>query len=278
MSGQNHSQVPYPYDPNNYVSNTTPSTDPPQTYYGYDYNAYSSNAVHYTSNSTTSGYEGYGDYSTYNASAYYYPSTGGTAATSTATTATVVEAPPSMINTTVSLSSNASINNKSGHNQHQQDRGLSSSFHGPTKDEMMTGTNEQSGMSSSNKQQSSKKKQKTIIRAAGGEVWEDPTLLEWDLNDFRLFCGDLGNEVTDDVLYKAFCKYPSIQKAKVIRDKRTGKSKGYGFVSFKDADEFVKAWKEMNGKYVGNRPIKLRKSTWKERNIDVKTKKHHPYK
>ncbi|CAJ0896176.1 9505_t:CDS:10 [Entrophospora sp. SA101] len=63
---------------------------------------------------------------------------------------------------------------------------------------------------------------------------------------FKLFCGDLGNEVTDDMLYKAFSKYSSIQKAKVIRDKRTGKSKGYGFVSFKDADEFVKAWKEMN--------------------------------
>ncbi|CAJ0906650.1 7915_t:CDS:10 [Entrophospora sp. SA101] len=82
---------------------------------------------------------------------------------------------------------------------------------------------------------------------AGGEVWEDSTLLEWDSNDYRLFCGDLGNEVTDDMLYKAFSKYSSIQKAKVIRDKRTGKSKGYGFVSFKDADEFVKAWKEMNG-------------------------------
>ncbi|CAJ0911854.1 3492_t:CDS:2, partial [Entrophospora sp. SA101] len=84
------------------------------------------------------------------------------------------------------------------------------------------------------------------LLAAGGEVWEDSTLLEWDSNDYRLFCGDLGNEVTDDMLYKAFSKYSSIQKAKVIRDKRTGKSKGYGFVSFKDADEFVKAWKEMN--------------------------------
>ncbi|CAJ0868678.1 11419_t:CDS:2 [Entrophospora sp. SA101] len=120
-------------------------------------------------------------------------------------------------------------------------------------------------------------KQKTIVRAAGGEVWEDSTLLEWDSNDFRLFCGDLGNEVTDDMLYKAFSKYLSIQKTKVIRDKRTGKSKGYGFVSFKDADEFVKAWKEMNGKYVGNRPIKLRKSNWKDRNFDAKSKKHHPY-
>ncbi|KAI9350603.1 hypothetical protein DFJ73DRAFT_614427, partial [Zopfochytrium polystomum] len=111
-------------------------------------------------------------------------------------------------------------------------------------------------------------KKKKMLRAAGGEVWEDPTLLEWDPNDFRLFCGDIGNEVTDDTLWRAFSKYPSLQKAHVARDKRTQKSKGYGFVSFKDADDFVKAMREMNGKYVGNRPIKLRKSTWDERNVD----------
>ncbi|KAJ3414642.1 hypothetical protein HDV05_006283 [Chytridiales sp. JEL 0842] len=112
------------------------------------------------------------------------------------------------------------------------------------------------------------KKKKKLLRAAGGEVWEDPTLQEWDRDDFRIFCGDLGNEVNDDLLQKAFSKYPSLQKVKVVRDKKTLKSKGYGFVSFKDPNDFVKALKEMNGKYVGNRPIKLRKSTWDERNAD----------
>ncbi|KAI8850491.1 hypothetical protein BC829DRAFT_374327 [Chytridium lagenaria] len=110
------------------------------------------------------------------------------------------------------------------------------------------------------------KKKKKMLRVAGGEVWDDPSLQDWDANDFRLFCGDLGNEVNDDMLFKAFVKYPSLQKVKVVRDKRTSKTKGYGFVSFKDPNDFVKAMREMNGKYVGNRPIKLRKSTWDERN------------
>ena len=84
--------------------------------------------------------------------------------------------------------------------------------------------------------------------------------------------GDLGNEVTDEILRTSFKSYPSLQKVKVVRDRRTGKSKGYGFVSFKDPNDFTKAMKEMNGKYVGNRPIKLRKSTWKDRSLENQDK------
>jgi RNA recognition motif-containing protein len=117
------------------------------------------------------------------------------------------------------------------------------------------------------------KKNIKYVRTAGGEVWEDSSLAEWDPNDFRIFCGDLGNEVNDEALARAFRKYPTFQKAKIIRDKKSNKSKGYGFVSFKDPNDFVRAMKEMNGKYVGNRPIKLRKSQWKERQLNVAKKR-----
>ena len=61
----------------------------------------------------------------------------------------------------------------------------------------------------------------------------------------------------------------------MVRDKRSNKSKGYGFVSFKDPADFTRAIKELNGKYVGSRPIKLSKSNWKDRNIDqVKSKQN----
>ena len=114
--------------------------------------------------------------------------------------------------------------------------------------------------------------------------------MNWDHNDFRLFCGDLGNDVTDEVrqfksfnlsnlllqvLTRTFSRYSSFQKARVVRDKRSNKSKGYGFVSFKDPADFTRAIKELNGKYVGSRPIKLSKSNWKDRNIDqVKSKQN----
>lgn len=119
------------------------------------------------------------------------------------------------------------------------------------------------------------KKPKKMIRVAGGQLWEDTSLLNWDHNDFRLFCGDLGNDVTDEVLTRTFSRFPSFQKARVVRDKRSNKSKGYGFVSFKDPQDFTRAIKELNGKYVGSRPIKLSKSSWKDRNIDqVKQKQN----
>ena len=117
-------------------------------------------------------------------------------------------------------------------------------------------------------------KVKKCLRAAGGQIWEDNTLTEWDPDDFRLFVGDLGNDVTDEVLTRGFSKYTSFVKAKVIRDKRTNKSKGYGFVSFKDPSDYIRAMKEMDGKYLGSRPIKLRKSTWKERSLDIVKKKN----
>ena len=86
-------------------------------------------------------------------------------------------------------------------------------------------------------------------------------------SDFRIFVGDLGNEVSDEVLRRAFSRYASLAKAKVIRDKRTQRTKGYGFISFTDPMDFAKALKEMNGKYIGNRPCKLTKSSWKDREL-----------
>lgn len=111
---------------------------------------------------------------------------------------------------------------------------------------------------------------KGVLRQAAGQRWRDPTLDEWPENDHRIFVGDLGNEVNDDLLAKAFSKYPSFVKAKVIRDKRTNKTKGFGFVSFTDVTDFAKALKNEQGKYVGNRPVKLRKSSWEERLAPVK--------
>lgn len=136
---------------------------------------------------------------------------------------------------------------------------------------------------------------RTVLRKGAGEVWEDQSLMEWDPAHFRLFIGDLGNDVNEDDLVKAFGPekgWQSFVKAKVVRDKVTNKTRGYGFVSYSDPEDFMKgpymlryalglfklihrptAWKAMNGKYVGSRPVKIQKATTTVRQIDIGAKK-----
>lgn len=113
-------------------------------------------------------------------------------------------------------------------------------------------------------------KKKTVYREGGGKKWADDSLTEWDPQHLRLFVGNLAGETTDDSLLKAFSRWQSVQKAKVIRDKRTNKSKGYGFVSFSDPDDFFQSAKEMNGKYIQSHPVVVRKSTTEIKTTSVK--------
>ncbi|CAM9186774.1 unnamed protein product, partial [Chrysoparadoxa australica] len=116
-------------------------------------------------------------------------------------------------------------------------------------------------------------KPRKFVRVGAGDVWEDKTLAEWPDNDWRLFVGDLGNETTDEMLGGMFKDYSSYAMAKVIRNKHNGKTRGYGFVSFLDGLDMMKALREKQGVYLGNRPMKLRKSDWADQNIGSVRKK-----
>jgi hypothetical protein len=107
----------------------------------------------------------------------------------------------------------------------------------------------------------------SIVRSCAGERWVDSSLLEWPENDIRLFVGDVGNDVTDEMLCRAFSKYPSFARGKVVRDHRTDKTKGFGFVSFLEPADALLALKEMHGQYIGLRPITLSRSKWAEKSI-----------
>ena len=83
----------------------------------------------------------------------------------------------------------------------------------------------------------------------------------FDPSHWRLFVGNLGPEVTDSLLLNTFKNaYPSTSKVLLVRDRKTQKSKGYSFVAFGDGKEFLKALKEMNGKWIGNRQCIIKKS------------------
>jgi len=96
-------------------------------------------------------------------------------------------------------------------------------------------------------------------------------------NSLTVFIGDIPMTVQDDeVLRQAFeDSFPGINIASVhlIKDAVTKATKGFGFVSFLDPFDCARALKEMNGKYIGNRPVKLRKSVWDRRAFTPNNKK-----
>ncbi|GAB2259719.1 hypothetical protein Droror1_Dr00010574 [Drosera rotundifolia] len=75
--------------------------------------------------------------------------------------------------------------------------------------------------------------------------------------DYTIFVGDLSPDVTDYALLETFkAGYPSVKGAKVVMDRLTGRSKGYGFVRFSDENEQQRAMNEMNGVTISSRPMR----------------------
>ena len=75
------------------------------------------------------------------------------------------------------------------------------------------------------------------------------------------------------MLGRSFSKYATFQKAKAVRHAKSGEHKGYGFVSFGEIGDMVKALKEMDNKYIGNRPCKVREGS-KHRQRSVASTTH----
>lgn len=75
-------------------------------------------------------------------------------------------------------------------------------------------------------------------------------------NHFHLFVGDLSPEVNDQILTKAFQVFGSLSDCRVMWDMNTGKSRGYGFLAFRDRTDAEQAIAAMNGEYLGSRAIR----------------------
>ncbi|KAL7912054.1 hypothetical protein GGI35DRAFT_305209 [Trichoderma velutinum] len=72
-----------------------------------------------------------------------------------------------------------------------------------------------------------------------------------------LFAGSLAWSVDDDTLYQAFQSFDGLVGARVVTEKGTGRSRGFGYVDFKDAESAQVAYEAMQGQDVGGRNINL---------------------
>jgi RNA recognition motif-containing protein len=73
----------------------------------------------------------------------------------------------------------------------------------------------------------------------------------------NIYIANLGFNVGNEDLRSLFTNYGAIISAKVIIDKITNQSRGFGFVEMADEEAGQKAIKEMNGVMVDGRPIKV---------------------
>jgi len=71
----------------------------------------------------------------------------------------------------------------------------------------------------------------------------------------RLYAGNLSYKMTEAELQQAFAVFGKVDSVTIITDKRTGNSKGFGFVEMPNKAEAEKAIRELNGKDVGGRAI-----------------------
>ncbi len=71
----------------------------------------------------------------------------------------------------------------------------------------------------------------------------------------KLYVGNLSFSVTEGSLQDMFAPFGNVESARLITDRDSGRSKGFGFVEFSSDDEAEKAIAEMNGKEVEGRAL-----------------------
>ena len=73
----------------------------------------------------------------------------------------------------------------------------------------------------------------------------------------KLYVGNLAFSVTDDELMQAFTSFGTVVSARVVMDRMTGRSKGFGFVEIEDDAMADEAVDKMNGQTIGGRPVRV---------------------
>ncbi|XP_010541810.1 PREDICTED: RNA-binding protein CP33, chloroplastic [Tarenaya hassleriana] len=73
----------------------------------------------------------------------------------------------------------------------------------------------------------------------------------------KIYAGNLGWGLTSQGLKNAFANQPGLLGAKVIYDRNSGRSRGFGFISFESTDAVQSALDAMNGVEVEGRPLRL---------------------
>ena len=80
----------------------------------------------------------------------------------------------------------------------------------------------------------------------------------------NIYVSNLGFNVQDEDLKEFFTPFGEVTSAKIITDRETGRSRGFGFVEMTDAEASKKAIAELNDATIDGRTIKVTEAKPKE--------------
>lgn len=81
---------------------------------------------------------------------------------------------------------------------------------------------------------------------------------------YKLFVGGLPFSTTDDELQQLFAAHGTVASAVVVKDRDSGRSKGFGFVEYENDEEGKAAEKALNGSDLGGRSITVNEARPRE--------------
>lgn len=80
----------------------------------------------------------------------------------------------------------------------------------------------------------------------------------------NIYVGNLSYSLTEEALRDAFAAHGAVESARIIKDRDTGQSKGFGFVEMPNQQEGEAAIKELDGADLGGRKIRVNEARPRE--------------
>lgn len=77
------------------------------------------------------------------------------------------------------------------------------------------------------------------------------------MSEMNIYVGNLAFTLTDEQLRDAFAAFGEVTSAKIISDRETGRSKGFGFVEMPNDSEATAAIEKLNGESLDGRPVRV---------------------
>jgi len=81
----------------------------------------------------------------------------------------------------------------------------------------------------------------------------------------NIYVGNLSYTLSDPELREAFAAFGEVSSVKVLVDRETGRSRGFGFVEMPNQSEAEAAIAQLNGKELGGRALRVNEARPKER-------------